>query len=234
MSRKRSVRLAAVLTFVAAAACSAESDTGEPESATTNGSDGEVAPESGGVSLTEDAAILRAKGAVIDRTSARAQDISVVSVERVEWSDSSLGCPVPGQSYLTVMTPGRQIMLSWAGQPYDVRVADSGYTVVCAGPGIKRVRGEMTPIGRLTLGPAQAAARADLARQLGVPEEEIEFLGVKRRRFPDNTLGCPGSIDTVVDGPVSGYVFTLQARGQRYTYHSDLDRTVACPPFAEQ
>ena len=98
------------------------------------------------------------------------------------------------------------------------------------GTGSALVAVQFDPIA--AFGQAQAAARADLAAKLGMAEEDIEFLGVRRRSFPDNSLGCPGSVDTVIPGPVSAYVLTLRARGKPYTYHSDLERTFACPPFS--
>lgn len=46
-------------------------------------------------------------------------EISLHSVEAVEWRDSSLGCPQPGMSYLQVITPGYRIILSASGQNYE-------------------------------------------------------------------------------------------------------------------
>ncbi len=184
--------------------------------------------------IDEDTAVLRAKAAVVDQTGARTRDVEVQSVEWREWPDSSLGCAKPGQSYLTVITPGRQVLLTWAGQGFDVRVADSGRVVICSAPGVRSLRGTPMAFSRNTLGSAQQAARADLASHLGIPEEDVTFVNVRRRSFPDNTLGCPGTVDTVIETPVSAYVFTLSARATTYTYHSDLERTFACPPFADE
>ncbi len=39
-------------------------------------------------------------------------NIQVVNVDKVQWSDSSLGCPKPGQMYLQVITAGFEITLS--------------------------------------------------------------------------------------------------------------------------
>jgi hypothetical protein len=38
-------------------------------------------------------------------------EITVLSVEAVEWPDTSLGCPLPGKVYAQVITPGFQILL---------------------------------------------------------------------------------------------------------------------------
>ena len=59
--------------------------------------------------------------------------ITVVSVAAVEWRDSSVGCPQPGMSYLTVITPGHKVMLQVDGQTYAVHEA-KGRALVCKRP----------------------------------------------------------------------------------------------------
>jgi hypothetical protein len=56
--------------------------------------------------------------------------ITLHSVEAVQWRDSSLGCPQPGRNYLTVITPGFQIILSAQGQEYDYRT-DLQQVILC-------------------------------------------------------------------------------------------------------
>ena len=60
---------------------------------------------------------------VAEQTGARAEDVEIVSTQQVDFSDSSLGCPQPGMSYLQVITPGHQVLVSHAGKTYDVRIA---------------------------------------------------------------------------------------------------------------
>jgi len=48
-----------------------------------------------------------------------AEAITVRSVEAVEWSDASLGCPRPGQMHAQVITPGYRIVLEANGQRYE-------------------------------------------------------------------------------------------------------------------
>ena len=54
--------------------------------------------------------------------------INVVSVEEVEFGDSSLGCPVDGQFYSQVITPGYKIVLEAGGETFDYRL-DKAETV---------------------------------------------------------------------------------------------------------
>jgi hypothetical protein len=54
-----------------------------------------------------------------DRLGIDEADVSVVSVEFTEWSDTSLGNPQPGFLYAQVITPGFNIVLEANGQSYE-------------------------------------------------------------------------------------------------------------------
>lgn len=60
------------------------------------------------------------------------KDIEIISVEAVDFSDSSLGCPQPDMSYLQVITSGHIVMAKIPGsdEVFDVRVA-GGFGFVC-------------------------------------------------------------------------------------------------------
>jgi hypothetical protein len=58
--------------------------------------------------------------------------IRLVSVEAVEWPDTSLGCPQPGMMYAQVITPGFRVVLAAKDQTVEYH-ADAGRRVVsCA------------------------------------------------------------------------------------------------------
>lgn len=61
----------------------------------------------------------RAKAELAGTARVSAEQIEVVSVEQVEWSDSSLGCPKGGMMYAQVITPGYKIVLSAGGSTYE-------------------------------------------------------------------------------------------------------------------
>lgn len=65
------------------------------------------------------------------QTGLPASDIAVLSVEAVEWSDSSLGCPQEGFMYAQVITPGYLIMLSGQGQTYEYHTDQGQNVVLC-------------------------------------------------------------------------------------------------------
>lgn len=58
-------------------------------------------------------------------------EISVLSVEAVDWPDTSLGCPQPGMAYAQVITPGFLIVLEASGQTYDYHTDEDSSVVLC-------------------------------------------------------------------------------------------------------
>lgn len=59
-----------------------------------------------------------------------ATDVSVISAEAQEFNDSSLGCPVPGMSYMQVLTPGHRVVVEADGRRFDIRVS-GGHGKIC-------------------------------------------------------------------------------------------------------
>jgi eukaryotic-like serine/threonine-protein kinase len=60
--------------------------------------------------------------------------IAVIEVEAVDWSDSSLGCPEPGQAYLQVITPGYRLVLTAAGEQHHYHTRDADRAIYCEDP----------------------------------------------------------------------------------------------------
>jgi hypothetical protein len=58
----------------------------------------------------------------------------VVRVEAVEWPDTSLGCPKPGEFYAQVITPGYLIVLAVDGEEIEYHADEAGNAVRCAAP----------------------------------------------------------------------------------------------------
>jgi hypothetical protein len=58
-------------------------------------------------------------------------EITVVSIESVEWPNSALGCPLPGVDYAQVITPGYQITLEAAGEVYTYHTNVRQALVLC-------------------------------------------------------------------------------------------------------
>jgi hypothetical protein len=147
-------------------------------------------------------------------------DISLESVEAVEWRDSSLGCPKPGVSYLQVITPGYRLRLQAGGQLYEYHT-DEQNVVYC-----DKVR----PAGERLGGKEQLVdtAKEDLAERLDVPVREIQMVSADYVEWPDASLGCPqpGMMYAQVITP--GYRIILSASGQNYEYHTSLRGVTLC------
>lgn|SRR5690606_26006394 len=62
-----------------------------------------------------------------------ADDITVVSVDAMEWPDSSLGCPQPDMIYAAVITPGYQVTIEAQGTTYAVHTDSrpEGEKIIC-------------------------------------------------------------------------------------------------------
>ena len=67
--------------------------------------------------------IERATEDLIQSTGAASDEITVVSTEEVEWSDTSLGCQEPNKMYAQMITPGYKIVLESGGNTFDYRTA---------------------------------------------------------------------------------------------------------------
>ena len=155
--------------------------------------------------------------------------VRVDTIRAVEWPDSSLGCPQPGQQYLQVVTPGHRISLRVDAQLYTVHEA-GGKAFVCR----QRKPGgvPLTPRLEIVWGAQMLEARADLAARIGVPEENIRPVGGRPATWDDSSLGCPSPGERYQPGPVEGYVLVLQHGMRQFTYHTDLERTIPCPPIS--
>lgn len=60
-----------------------------------------------------------------------ADQITVTSVEAMDWPDTSLGCPQEGFMYAQVITPGYLIILEAQGQSYEYHTNQDTGVVLC-------------------------------------------------------------------------------------------------------
>ncbi len=162
------------------------------------------------------------------RLNVPAEQITVVTMERVTWPDTSLGNPQPGQVYAQVVTAGSRVLLEAGGQQYEYHT-DMGATitlvepVVGSGP-LPPATGEDDPVlQRLSL---IRQAKSHLAQRLRIDRAGIVLVGVEQVTWPDSSLGVPGQPATHVETP--GYRLVFEADEGRYSYHTDMaDRIVA-------
>lgn len=68
---------------------------------------------------------------------------------------------------------------------------------------------------------AVEAAKKDLAKRLGVAENEIKEASVCDTDFPDMSLGAPGSDEMSAQMISTGWTINLSACGENYEYRAD-------------
>jgi hypothetical protein len=155
------------------------------------------------------------------------EQIEVDTVRAIEWRDSSIGCPKPGVAYLDVITPGYKVTLR-VGKVVHVVHEAGNRALVCRQD---KDLGGITPQRELTFGPQLVAARRDLAGRIGVTEREIQFVSADSKTWSDASLGCPEPGMQYAQAEVPGWVLTFRQGERLFTYHTDLDRTIPCPPI---
>ncbi|MFH1634140.1 MAG: hypothetical protein ABIG63_09035 [Chloroflexota bacterium] len=146
------------------------------------------------------------------------------------WTDTSLGCPDPGEVYKPVGVSGFQIIFQTGTRQYEIHTDEQGKRIVlCPGPST----GERIPLHRaMTIEEIVDLAREHLAKSLDVPIETVEVVSVEETEFSDDGLGCPkppGKYpDRAYPGPIPGYCIILSVDGTQYEYHSGGRWLVFC------
>ena len=176
--------------------------------------------------------IERAIGDLAQTTSASADEIIVVSVEEVEWSDTSLGCPAPDEMYAQMITPGYRIVLESGGAAYDYHSGTDpeGPLVQCVdgepSEGEPQLDEDVAPLGDAQDGvQARLIERAigDLAQTTSASADEIIVVSVEEVEWSDTSLGCPAPDEMYAQMITPGYRIVLESGGAAYDYHSGTD-----------
>jgi hypothetical protein len=89
---------------------------------------GQAAPP---VPAGSEAALAAAIADLSAQTGVPADQITVDTVEPMEWPDASLGCPQEGMMYAQVITPGFLIVLTAQGQTYEYHTGQKANVVLC-------------------------------------------------------------------------------------------------------
>ena len=77
-------------------------------------------------------ALLAARQALSELTGLSQEQITLVSLETVEWPNSCLGVDTPGVSCLDVITPGYRIILEAGGAQYEYHTNQDGHYLILA------------------------------------------------------------------------------------------------------
>jgi hypothetical protein len=78
-------------------------------------------------------AALNARQALAQKLNIPVDEITIVSVEAVEWPDGCLGVRTPGIMCIQVITPGYRVILEANGELYEYHTNETGSQVILAG-----------------------------------------------------------------------------------------------------
>jgi hypothetical protein len=69
-------------------------------------------------------------------------------------------------------------------------------------------------------------AVADLSTRLSLDPKLVRVWSAESMLWPDSSLGCPQAGQSYVQQILPGYLLLLEAKGHKYLYHTDEDKTV--------
>jgi hypothetical protein len=232
---RRTLLLAVAASCLIAAGCRTAVPT-EPSSSSgeTPDPDAEITAAAMGDDMSGIPEALAAQEAFALELGIEPADVTVIDAEAVTWSDSSLGCGQPGQSYLQVLTPGYRVTVS-AGDETAVYHTDRAgpdrpaTAVRCDKP---RITGPYEPVEpppvSAMVAPALEKARTDLVGRLGA-EAEIALESVGVADVTD--LVCDDEAQPTRDvGRPAKVIFELQLKtgGEVHVYRAWSDEIRYC------
>ena len=162
------------------------------------------------------------------------KDFTLLSVEKVEWSNPSLGCPEPGFFYPQVIVPGSLVSILYQEKIYPVHMSDKRSTI-CSNNTEKKNKNKNPIIKAKKLNDFKKESmlvktRKDFQERIGIPNNEIKVITIKSAVWANSALGCPERGKIYSEEKVKGFRVIFEARGRQYTYHTDDDKKmIPCP-----
>jgi len=166
-----------------------------------------------------------------------AGDLKLLTVDAVEWTDSSLGCRQPGQQYLQVITNGHVLKFGTgeSNSPvHSVHVAGETAIVCSNALGTGVVQRPPRASRALGLDVILVDARKDLADRLGLKLENVEVTRISPMTFDDNQLSCGATPAEEPSPPVRGHQLLFRTTSGNFIYRTDGKRFAPCPAIATE
>jgi hypothetical protein len=112
-----------------------------------------------------------------------------------------------------------------AADPAELTLVPRATTAIGEGPLPTPVptRAGPIPTQSALLQAIEEQARFDLSRWFGLSDERITLVSAEEVEWPDAALGCPQPGMTYAQVITPGYRLTLQAGGETYLVHADLE-----------
>jgi hypothetical protein len=149
--------------------------------------------------------------ALADSLGINIDQIKVVSVEAVDWPNGCMGVQRIGVMCTQQIVPGFRIILEANGQQYEYHTNSDGSQVTPA-------KGQQ-PIQ--VSDDAVKAAIGDLAKALGVSEDQVSLVSATIIEWPDSCLGIQQTNIACAQIVTPGYLIVLEANGHQYEYNTD-------------
>ena len=102
-----------------------------PRSPVPTDTPGERPPASAAIPSDAEASVRAAVSDWAAKQKVAPEAVQVVSVEAVDWSDTSLGCPQPGMFYAQIIVQGYRIVLSAGSLQAEYHADRNGRVVTC-------------------------------------------------------------------------------------------------------
>jgi len=171
------------------------------------------------------------------------EQLQVLEQEKVEWPDTSLGCPRPDYAYAEVIVPGERLLVQTPdGTRYEVHLGRDRRMVVCDEA--------LTPLYETTLfattdmeGNMNLSEEArpafekalEVLRAEGVDPEVLTLESWEAVTWRDSSLGCPQPDMMYLQVLTPGYRFVFSDRDGNVVYvHTNQGTTaVVCENPAE-
>src|SRR5262245_24983658 len=122
--------------------------------------------------------------------------------EQIDFPDSSLGCPQPGQAYAQVVTRGYKIVIMTAGVAYDYRVTNNGQGLILCSP----AGGQPPPTAPPTAAP-NPVQPTPIPPVTGGTAQPVDF------SFPVAYIGQDGNVRMTQVGQTTNVAITGDADG---------------------
>ncbi len=120
MLNRRNILFISILFFLVLSACTSK---------TPVPSQNPQQPSGGLVTKDKAPFAIAAKVALSQKLTIPVDQISFVSADAVQWSDSCLGLGGPADSCLQAVTPGYKVILAAEGKQYEIHTDESGSVV---------------------------------------------------------------------------------------------------------
>src|SRR5579859_2297484 len=147
-----------------------------------------------------------------------AEQVTLVSIEEVDWPNGCLGVTHLGVMCTQMVVPGFRIVLAANGKQYEFHTnLDASEVAPANGPAVEVPEAIVAIVKPL------------LASALGVADSSIQVVSTQIIEWPDSCLGVstPGLACSQIVTP--GYLLLLQANGQQYEYHTNSNGSEVVP-----